>query len=121
MDTPMIALTLAEIARRYPDQWVLVEETAWDAQGHPRRGIVHAASRQRAALWAPLQVLLFGRLNALLVGAARWLQPQGFGGVAVAQLLAVLPLLLPPTLLMGISFPLAVRAIHRERAHLGAQ
>jgi len=56
MDTPMIALTFAEIARRYPDQWVLVEETAWDAQGHPRRGIVHAASRLRAALRAPLQV-----------------------------------------------------------------
>ena len=56
MDTPMIARTFAEIAHRYPDQWVLVEETAWDAQGHPRRGIVHAASRQRAALYAPLQV-----------------------------------------------------------------
>ncbi len=62
------------------------------------------------ALWAPLQVLLFGRLNDLLVAAAGLLHPRGYGGVAVAQLLAALPLLLPPTLLMGISFPLAVRA-----------
>jgi spermidine synthase len=72
------------------------------------------------ALWTPVQVLLFGRLNDLLVGAARLVGARGFGGVAVAQLLAALPLLLPPTLLMGISFPLAVRAIHRERARLGA-
>lgn len=72
------------------------------------------------ALWVPVQVWLFGRLNELLVAAARLVGASGFAGVAVAELLAVLPLLLPPTLLMGVSFPLAVRAIHRERARLGA-
>jgi hypothetical protein len=57
MDTDPVALTIPEMARRYPDQWVLVEETAWDAQGHPRRGIVHAVSGQRDALRVPLQAL----------------------------------------------------------------
>jgi spermidine synthase len=72
------------------------------------------------ALWIPVQVLLFGRLNALLVWAGGVLHPTAFGGIALAQLLAVMPLLLPPTLLMGMSFPLAVRAIHRDAARLGA-
>ncbi|HET9766144.1 MAG TPA: fused MFS/spermidine synthase, partial [Thermoanaerobaculia bacterium] len=68
----------------------------------------------------PVQVLLFARLNALLVWAAELLRPSGFGGIVVTELLAVLPLMLPPTLLMGMSFPLAVRAIHRDAARLGA-
>lgn len=72
------------------------------------------------ALWIPAQVVLFSRLNALLLWAAGVLHPSGFGGVAVTQLLAALPLLLPPTLLMGMSFPLAVRAIHRDASRLGA-
>jgi len=72
------------------------------------------------ALWAPVQVLLFGRLNDLLLASAGLLHPRGYGGVALAQLFAAMPLLLPPTLLMGTSFPLAVRAIHRDAARLGA-
>jgi spermidine synthase len=83
---------------------------------------VHALAIVELALaaWAPVQVVLFGHLNDLLLAAAQWLQPRGFAGVVVAQLLASLPLLLPPTLLMGLSFPLAVRALQGERARLGA-
>jgi spermidine synthase len=72
------------------------------------------------AIWAPLQVPLFARLNEMLAASAQLLRPQGFGGVAVAQLVAALPVLLPPTLLMGISFPLVVRALHREPERLGS-
>ena len=72
------------------------------------------------AAWMPAQILLFGHLNDLLYHAAVAVRPTGHGGVALAQLLAVLPLLAPPTLLMGMSFPLAVRAVHRHRALLGA-
>lgn len=70
--------------------------------------------------WAPVQVLLFGRLNDMLAGAATALSPGSFLGVAAAQLLAVLPLLLPPTILMGMSFPLAVRALHSDPRLLGS-
>lgn len=47
-------LTLTEIERSLPDQWVLVEETAWDARGNPVRGIVRAHGRNRDALREPL-------------------------------------------------------------------
>lgn len=50
-------LTLTEIEERYPDQWVLVEETAWDEWGNPVRGIVRAHSPRREDLSAPLQEL----------------------------------------------------------------
>lgn len=70
-------------------------------------------------LWAVVQVLLFARLNRAFVAVADLLGPTTFAGVAVVQLLAVLPLLLPPTLLMGASFPLAVRAASRGAARLG--
>ena len=43
MDTPLEALPIAEIVRRYPDEWVLVEETAWDTHGHPTAGLISAA------------------------------------------------------------------------------
>ena len=56
MDTTPIELTLEEVEQRYPDQWVLVEETAWDAQGHPTGGIVRAASVHRRDLRGPLHV-----------------------------------------------------------------
>jgi hypothetical protein len=54
MDTKALELTLEEIAQRYPNQWVLVEETTWDTHGHPVSGIVRAASGQRGDLRAPL-------------------------------------------------------------------
>ncbi len=71
-------------------------------------------------LWIPVQVLLFQQLDLLLLTAAELIPPTGFTAYAGGQLLAVLPLLGPPTLLMGLSFPLAVRALHREPERLGA-
>ncbi len=50
-------LTLEEIERRYPDQWVLVEETAWDEQGNPKRGLLRAHSENREDLQGPLKEL----------------------------------------------------------------
>jgi spermidine synthase len=79
-----------------------------------------AAVELGIAAWIPVQVWLFGDLNSLLVYAAEFVRPRGFGGIAVAQLLAVLPLLAPPTLLMGVSFPLAVRAVQRHSPSLVA-
>lgn len=50
-------LSLAEIEQRYPDQWVLVEETAWDEQGSPTRGLLHAHSENREDLQGLLKEL----------------------------------------------------------------
>ncbi len=50
MDMPPHPLPLEEIGRRYPDQWVLVEETAWDGHAYPTAGIVRAASASRGDL-----------------------------------------------------------------------
>jgi spermidine synthase len=72
------------------------------------------------AAWIPVQVLLFGRLNTMLVGAAEAIGASTFHGMATAQLLAALPLLLPPTILMGMSFPLAVKALHGDPRLLGS-
>ena len=55
MDTPPQALPLAEIVRRSPNQWVLVEETAWDTRAYPTAGIVRAASATRGDLREPLR------------------------------------------------------------------
>ncbi len=71
------------------------------------------------ALWIPLQVLLFQQLDLLLLSAAELVAPTSFGRYTAGQLLAVLPLLGPPTLLMGMSFPLAVRAFHRTMDRFG--
>lgn len=71
------------------------------------------------AVWGIAQVPLFASLARSLAAWSELLHPQSFGGGAVVQLLAVLPLVLPPTLLMGVSFPLAVRAFHRELDPLG--
>jgi hypothetical protein len=54
MDTQTI-LSLTEVERRYPNQWVLIEETTWDAQGYPTHGVVRAASEQREALRVALR------------------------------------------------------------------
>ena len=70
-------------------------------------------------LFTPAQAWLFSRFNDLLVAATRVLTPSAYEGVAMAQLLALLPVLGPPTLLMGISFPLAVRALNRTLGRLG--
>src|SRR5215467_4238802 len=55
MDTPPEGLPIVEIVRRYPNQWVLVEETAWDPHGHPTAGIVRAASVARGDLREPVR------------------------------------------------------------------
>ncbi len=55
MNTLPEALLIAEIVRRYPNQWVLVEETAWDTYGHPTAGIVRAASVARGDLREPVR------------------------------------------------------------------
>jgi spermidine synthase len=68
----------------------------------------------------PLSIGLFADLNARQIALSETLQPQGFGLAMVAQLLAVLPILLPPTILMGVSFPLLVRIYSTLSARAGA-
>ena len=70
---------------------------------------VLAAIELGIAACAPLSIWLFATLNDRQIALSEFLHPQGFGVAVVAQLLAVLPVLLPPTLLMGVSFPLLVR------------
>ena len=71
--------------------------------------------------WVVAQVPLFASLAGSLASWSEIVRPQSFGAGTAVQLLAVLPLLLPPTLLMGVSFPLAVRAFHRELGELGRE
>ncbi len=54
MDMPQHALPIEAIVHRYLNQWVLVEETAWDAHAYPTAGIVRAASASRGDLREPL-------------------------------------------------------------------
>jgi spermidine synthase len=88
-----------------------------DRIAHPLRalGILELG----IGLWIPIQVLLVGSLNRLLVLSVALVEPRSFWGVALAQVLAVSVILGPPTFLMGASFPLAVRAAHRHAARLG--
>jgi hypothetical protein len=46
-------LRLEEIERRYVGEWVLVEETAWDEQGNPTKGVVFAHGLDREAIVGP--------------------------------------------------------------------
>ncbi len=73
------------------------------------------------AALALVEVALFGRLTDSLIALSEWIRPMSFNQGALVQFLSVLPILLPPTLLMGISFPLAVRAFSRQLDHLGAE
>lgn len=50
-------LRLDEIERRYPDRWVLVEETAWDTQGNPTHGRLCVQSEKREDLEGELKAL----------------------------------------------------------------
>lgn len=52
-----LELALEEIETRYADQWVLVEETAWDAGGIPTRGMVVACGSDREKLVSPTRQL----------------------------------------------------------------
>ncbi len=71
-------------------------------------------------LWIPVQVVLLQQLDLMLLTAAELIVPTTFLRYTAGQLLATLPLLGPPTLLMGISFPLAVRAMNESTERLGA-
>jgi spermidine synthase len=71
-------------------------------------------------LWIPVQVLLFHRLDAMLLAVGSLVGPTSFAGINTIQLLTILPLLGPPTLLMGLSFPVAVRCFNRELGRLGS-
>lgn len=78
-----------------------------------------AAVELAIALWVPVQILLFQQLDLLLLTAAELLPPTTFVRYAIGQMLAVLPLLGPPTVLMGIAFPLTVRVYNRDIARVG--
>ncbi len=73
-----------------------------------------AAVELGIAATAPLSIWLFATLNGRQIALSEALRPQGFGIAVLAQLAAVLPILLPPTLLMGVSFPLLVRVYARR-------
>ena len=60
------------------------------------------------------QLWQFQHLDGSLVALLGMLPPGGFAGVTFVELLALLPILLPPTLIMGLSFPFAVRALSRD-------
>ena len=47
--------TIQEIERLHPDEWVLIEETAWDDTELPVRGRVLAHSPERDALTRQVQ------------------------------------------------------------------
>ncbi len=72
------------------------------------------------ALAAFLAIPLFTTLDARQIALSELLKPRGFGGALIAQLLAIAPIVLPPTLLMGLSFPLMVRALARRPEQLGS-
>ena len=79
-----------------------------------------AAVELGIAASAPLSIWLLTTLNDRQLALSEALRPQGFGVAVVAQLLAVLPILLPPTLLMGVSFPLLV-SVYSARAGAGGE
>ena len=85
-----------------------------------RRPLLVLAGLEAAlGVWALLQVGLFQSLNGLLAAIAGATALSGFSGVVIIQLLALVPILVPPTVLMGMSFPLAVRALYRSDHRLG--
>lgn len=49
---------IQEIEDLYPDEWVLVEETAWDEIAMPVRGRVLAHSSERDALTPPIRCVV---------------------------------------------------------------
>lgn len=54
-------LTLVEIEERYAGEWVLVEETGWDEQGNPMKGVVVAHGTHRESLVEPTRSVHMGR------------------------------------------------------------
>jgi len=52
-----LELTLEEFEERYPDEWVLIQETDWDEQGNPTKGLMVAHDVNRASLAKPARSL----------------------------------------------------------------
>lgn len=82
-------------------------------------GAALAVVEAALALVAVIQVLLFARLADTIIFWSERVRPLTFSGGVAVQLLSLVPLIAPATLLMGISFPLAVRLFHRELGRLG--
>jgi spermidine synthase len=72
------------------------------------------------ALLAVVSVALFLSLDERLTVASELVRPREFGAGVLVQLLAALPIVLPPTLVMGATFPLVVAAAWAGRGDLGA-
>ena len=72
------------------------------------------------ALAAIASVPLFTSLDGRLTFFSEAIRPRGFGAGVLVELLSALPILLPPTLLLGASFPLVIAAAHRAGRDLGA-
>ncbi|MEO8197485.1 MAG: fused MFS/spermidine synthase, partial [Thermoanaerobaculia bacterium] len=85
----------------------------------PRPLALLAAVELGIAATAPLSIWLLFTLNGRQIALSEALRPQSFGVAVVAQLLAVLPILLPPTLLMGVSFPILVRVYSARHKDAG--
>lgn len=73
-----------------------------------------AAIEVLLAVFSVVSVFLLIHLDALLVRLSELLRPQTFFEVLTGQLLGVLPVLLPATLLFGASFPVLVALAHRQ-------
>jgi spermidine synthase len=65
------------------------------------------------------QTISFQLLNAVRIASAQWIGTDGFAKACFADLLALLPVLGPPTLLMGAGFPLAIRLANTGASQRG--
>lgn len=57
-------LALEEIQQKYPDKWVLLEETEWDEEGFPVRGRIIGCSSDRDSLVEKVKLVLRERPEA---------------------------------------------------------
>ena len=73
-----------------------------------------AAVQLAIAFDLPLLVWQFGRLSAHLSHLQQLLGSPTYAGFAIASFVAVSEMLLPPTLLMGICFPVLMAAVTRR-------
>jgi spermidine synthase len=72
------------------------------------------------ALLAIASVALFSSLDGRLGSVSELLHPRDFSTALLVQLVSAAPIILPPTLLMGASFPLIVAAAVAAGRDLGA-
>jgi spermidine synthase len=83
--------------------------------GEPRRAL--AVTQGLLGLVLALQVPAFARFGDVLAWVSVNLKPVGFVGLQASLALSVAAVLLPPTLLFGASFPLAVAAYPGRGGH----